>query len=93
MSSSLPIALLPPRVRKECHELASNIPRVQDFVAKFTSMGFMCVTEASAGASQAEHHFMCSDMISFLFNVEKLCPSREAALYVPSHHSRWNPLN
>jgi hypothetical protein len=101
------VALLPPTVRQECHELASNLGRVQAFVSKFVSMGFCDAspdasraTTASRGTTgQSDLPFMCSDMISFLFRVEKLCPSREAALYVlqsinslPSPRSRTSQV-
>ncbi len=78
-------AALPPAVRKECQDLASNVDRVRSFVNKFVSMGFCDVNSdpAHAKAGQSDCPFMCSDMISFLFRVEKLCPSRDAALYVP----------
>jgi hypothetical protein len=78
------IALLPLKVRAECHELVRNLDRVREFVQKFVSMGFCDASPDSSRAKtgQSDLPFVCSDMISFLFRVEKLCPSREAALYV-----------
>lgn len=90
-------AALPPAVRKECQDLASNVDRVRAFVNKFVSMGFCDVNSdpAHAKAGQSDCPFMCSDMISFLCRVEKLCPSRDAALYVTATlHSlaHYHPL-
>ncbi len=82
--SSLGVTLLPPRIRKECEELARNLPRVQAFVSKFASMGYVDVAPSPTPAKteDADYTFICSDMVSFLCRVEKLCTSREAALYV-----------
>jgi hypothetical protein len=83
--SSDSTAALQPSVRKQSLDLAGDLDRVKAFVAKFSSMGFMDVSPAPTRA-HADHSnctFVCSDMVSFLFRVEKLCPSREAALYVP----------
>ena len=61
---------------------------VKAFVAKFVSMGFVhapAVHKDDAHAGHKEHDsrsFICSDLVSFLFSVEKLCASREAALLV-----------
>ncbi len=84
MSSDL-AAVLKPTLRKQSLELAGDLDRVKAFIAKFASMGFVDVSSSPAHA-HAEHSnctFVCSDMVSFLFRVEKLCPTREAALYVP----------
>jgi hypothetical protein len=82
--SRLGVTLLPPRVRKECEDLARNLPLVQAFVAKFASMGYVDIapSPANAKAELADYTFICSDLVSFLCRVEKLCTSREAALYV-----------
>ena len=83
--SSDTVAALQPSVRKQSLDLAGDLDRVKSFVAKFSSMGFLDVSVAPTRA-HADHSnctFVCSDMVSFLFRVEKLCPSREAALYVP----------
>lgn len=88
MSSLSQAAALPSRVRKDCDELASNLTSVKAFVAKFVSMGFVhapAVHKDDAHAGHKEHDsrsFICSDLVSFLFSVEKLCASREAALLV-----------
>ena len=81
------VAMLPPRVRKECEELARNLPRVQAFVAKFASMGYVDVAPSPAPAKteHADYTFICSDLVSFLCRVEKLCTTREAALYVTNN--------
>lgn len=83
MSASV-AALLSPRVRKECEDLAGNLARVKAFVAKFASMGYFDATPSPPPAkdAHADCTFICSDLVSFLCRVEKLCTSREAALYV-----------
>jgi hypothetical protein len=77
-------ALLPPRVRKECEDLAGDLTRVKAFVAKFASLGYFDAAPSPPSAKDvhADCTFICSDLVSFLCRVEKLCSSREAALYV-----------
>ncbi len=90
--SSDTVAALQPSVRKQSLDLAGDLDRVKSFVAKFSSMGFVDVSVAPTRA-HADHSnctFVCSDMVSFLFRVEKLCPSREAALYVPCFCNQRN---
>ncbi len=83
--SSVMAAVLKPTLRKQSLDLAGDLDRVKAFIAKFSSMGFVDVSSAPthARAEHSNYTFVCSDMVSFLFRVEKLCPTREAALYVP----------
>ncbi len=93
MSSLSRAALVQPNIRKDCEQLACNLIRVKAFIAKFVSMGYVTAHQDSPVDLQAggkEHQspsFICSDIVSFLVSVEKLCPSREAALLVHSPHA------